>query len=561
MRGVSFRLIATGLLLSGCSGAIGNGSGSGSGSGIMGGGTSTGGGDTMVTKSPQCASAPLATGTSYVRRLTHWEYANSVADTLNVKLSDATLALIPVDIRANGFSNDFGGQLASFDSADQYSKTAEAVVGDLAKTPNWLTGFATCADTGATCRDSVVRGLGLRLFRRPATSDEVTAFGGLFDAAVAAGITTAPEAAGYVVRAMLQSPQFLYRLEAQTPPAGGGNARALDSYEIASRLSYLIWGSAPDQMLLDAAAKSELVMPDQLRAQVARMLTQPRAREIIQRYFREYLTLDDLDDATRGPAFTPALAAAMKKETLDDVADQLWDAKKPLVSTMLTTRTTIVDPMLAQFYGLGAPDANGRLSLAGAPNRVGLLTHASVLTLDGDANASIVERGLFVFRNFLCQDVPMPPPGATSVMLAPDTASERQKSDARLAHDPCASCHGQFDPLAYAFEPFDSMGAVQTKDVNGNAVRQDGWITKPMASSVPYDGVATYMNLLAQDPRVAACVTAKATQFAWGRAMTDGDQCMLADIQARMSASQGQTFADLVTAVASNPNFRYTAVQ
>jgi len=553
MRRVSFGLIATSIIFGGCTGQVGDGA--------SGGTTQPPSDDITKMQSAQCMAAPLATGSAYVRRLTRWEYANTIADTLNVHLDDTTTALIPSDIRANGFSNDFGGQLASFDNADQYSKTADAVGALLGQTPNWLAPFATCNDTGGACRDSIVHGLGLRLFRRPATPEETTAFGGLFDAAIAAGIKTAPEAAGYVVRAMLQSPQFLYRLEAQTS-TGDPNARAIDAYELASRLSYLIWASAPDSELLDAAAKGDLLSPDKLRAEITRMLAQPRGRDTIQRYFREYLTLDDLDDATRAPSFTPALAAAMKKETLDVVADQLWDAKQPLVSTMLTTRSTIVSPMLAQFYGAGTPDANGRLSLANSPNRAGLLTHASVLTVDGDANASIVERGLFVFRNFLCQDVPMPPVGATSVMLAPDTASERQKSDARLAHDPCASCHGQFDPLAYAFEPFDSMGAVQTKDVNGNAVRQDGWVTElAKAPSVPYTDVVSYMNTLAQDPRVSACVTKKVAQFAWGRAMTDGDQCMLSDIQARLNASQGRTFADLITGVAVNPNFRYTAVK
>ncbi|HXI58882.1 MAG TPA: DUF1592 domain-containing protein [Polyangia bacterium] len=548
------RLLATSFLLGGCTGAIDGG---------MQGkpGQTPPPGDTSVTRSPQCASAPLATGAAYLRRLTRWEYANSVTDTLNVKLSEAQLALIPSDIRANGFSNDFGGQLASFDSADHYSQIADAVGTTLAQTTNWLASFAMCSDTGATCRDNIIRGLGLRLFRRPVTPEEATAFGGLFDLAVAAGIGAAPDAARHVVRAMLQSPQFLYRLEAQTPSAGNVNGRALDSYEFATRLSYLTWGSAPDQALLDAAAKGDLASPDKLQSQVARMLAQPRARENIQRYFREWLTLDDLDDATRGPNFTPALAAAMKQETLDDVADQLWDGKKPLVSTMLTTRTTIVSPVLAPFYGLGMPDASGHLSLAGAPNRVGLLTQAGVLTVDGDANASIVQRGLFVFRNLLCQEVGLPPPGATAVMLAPDTASERQKSDARLQHQPCQSCHGEFDPLAYAFEPFDSMGQVQTKDANGNAVRQDGYLPETMGPSRPYDSVLAYMDLLAKDPRVSACVAAKIAQFAWGRALTSDDQCMVADIQIRMNASANHSFADLITAVATNANFRYTAVK
>jgi hypothetical protein len=409
----------------------------------------------------------------------------------------------------------------------------------------------------------MVRALALRLFRRPATPDESTAFGGLFDAAVAAGSKTAPDAAVIVVRAMLQSPQFLYRLEAQTPVAGNPNARPLDSYEIAARLSYLAWGSTPDQGLLDAAAKGDLLSTDKLRAQVTRMLSLPRARQTIQRYFREWLALDDLDDATRGPAFTPALAADMKKETLDVVGDQLWDAKKPLVSTMLTTRTTSVTPALASYYGLGTPDASGRLSLASAPNRAGLLTHASVQTIagDADANVTIIYRGLFVFRNLLCQDVPIPAANLTSVALAPETVSGRAKSEARLAHQPCQGCHGQFDPLAYAFEPFDTMGAVMVKDANGNPVRQDGFLPKGSDPSVPYNDVVSYMDLLSQDPRVGACVAKKVAQFAWGRGMTDGDQCMLEDIQGRMKASQGHTFADLISVVATSPNYRYAAVK
>jgi len=105
------------------------------------------------------------------------------------------------------------------------------------------------------------------------------------------------------------------------------------------------------------------------------------------------------------------------------------------------------------------------------------------------------------------------------------------------------------------------MGALQTKDVHGNAVRQDGYLTQPMGASLPYNDVVGYMDLLAQDPRISACVAAKVAQFAWGRAMTDGDQCMLADIQARVNAAPSRTFADLVTAVATTPNFRYTAVK
>jgi hypothetical protein len=278
--------------------------------------------------------------------------------------------------------------------------------------------------------------------------------------------------------------------------------------------------------------------------------------------------LDDLDNEVRGAAFTPQLAADMKKETLDDVGDQLWDKGQDLLS-MLTTKTTLATPALAKYYGLGAPSADGHYSLDAIPGRIGMLTHASVLTINGNANASIVQRGLFMYRKFLCQDVGLPPPNATSVMLAPDTASERVKSDARLAHDPCKSCHGLFDPLAYAFEPFDNMGGWQTKDVNGNAVRQDGWITPPVSNgvpsgpNVPYSALGEYISTLTKDARVTACIQNHVTQFAWGRAMSSGDsdKCMLDDIAGRMKTAKGQNLADLIVAITTSPYFGYTSVQ
>jgi hypothetical protein len=518
---------------------------------------------TTMNTTPACASAPLAHAGTVIRRLTAWEYVNSIADvlpTLGAPASAGLVDLLPADIRANGFSNDSGGQLVSLDHTTAYQAAADAVGASLAKSPTWLAPFATCTTTAATCRDAIVGGVGLRLFRRPVTAAETTAFGGLFDTAVGAGMTTASAAAVVVVRAMLQAPQFLYRLESQAAPTAGAVARPLDDYELATRLSYFLWSSTPDPMLLAAAKAGMLRTPDGLKAQITRMLTGPHAREMIQRYFREWLSLDDLDDANRGPAFTPQLATDMKQETLDDVADQLWDGAQPMRS-MFTTTTTKVTPALAKYYGLGAPDAAGRYSTSALTERQGLLTHAGVLTVNGDANASIVLRGLYVMRKVLCEDVPAPPPGATSVMLAPDTASERQKSDARLMHEPCKSCHGQFDPLAYAFEPFDNMGRVQTKDVNGNAVRSDGWITNPSGANVNYTGVSDYMTALAADPRVADCFASKVAEFAWGRAMDATDSCLLEDVRARMSASKTQTFADLVTAVATSPYFGYTATQ
>ena len=556
------RVAALGACLAACTGSIGdlaNGPGASSGPnpGPMGAG-STGGGSMPGVSTTPCAGMVASQSPVVVRRLTRWEYANTVADVFNVSIGpDLDNTPLPPDIRSNGFSNDVGGQLATTAQAEAYQKMADAVGASLAKMPGWLGPFAACTSVTAACRDDVVRALGLRLFRRPVTTDEITSFGALLDGTVTAGLTTVADAAVVVVRAMLQSPQFLYRLESQTP--SGSATRPVDPYELASRLSYLIWASAPDDVLLRAAASGGLTSPDGSRSQVARMLAQPHARDVIKRYFREWLDLDDLDDATRGPAFTPQLAADMKSETLDVVGDQLWDKGQPMLS-LFTTRSTIVTPGLAAHYGLAA-GTGAKLSIEQASGRVGFFTHAAVLTVNGDANASIVQRGLFMLRKVLCQDVGIPPTGATSVKLAPETASERTKSEARLKTQPCLSCHGVFDPLAYSFEPFDAMGAAITKDTNGNEVRRDGWLTGTSVGNAPYADVRAEMDLLVQDPRVRDCMTTKVAQFAWGRPMDDGDRCMLDDVRNRVDASKNKSFADMLTAVVDNADFRSTRLQ
>jgi uncharacterized protein DUF1592/uncharacterized protein DUF1588/uncharacterized protein DUF1595/uncharacterized protein DUF1587/uncharacterized protein DUF1585 len=572
------RSILMAIVLAGCSahsseGANPGSAGGGTSSGAGGSGSQPGPSSGSPSSSPgsgaQCASAPMASGNAYIRRLTSWEYTNTVTDILGWPAqTDATslgtlTALLPADIHSNGFSNDYGGQLATLDVATGYQQAADAIGAALSTTPGWLMPFAACSDVSATCRDTIVQAVGLRLFRRPLTtgaSGELASFGALFDAAVAAGKTAASDAAVVVVRAMLQSPQFLYRLESQLPPTAGAVARPLDDYEIATRLSYFLVGSAPDPTLLAAAQAGQLKAPDEVTAQVTRLQALAGARAMAQRYFREWFFLDGLDDEVRGPAFTPQLEADMKQETIDDVGVQLWDKRQPVLS-LFTTQTTHVTPALAQYYGLGAPSADGSYSTASLPGRVGFLTHAGVLTENGTATASIVYRGLFMLHSVLCENVADPPPGATAVVLAPATASQRAQSDARLKTEPCMSCHGIFDPLAYAFEPFDSMGGWQTTDVNGNAVRQDGWLTVPGAAAVPYATIAAYMQLLTQDARVSSCMTNKTTQFAWGRPMVTQDACMLQDIASRTGTAQTRTFADILAGIATSPYFLYTAVQ
>src|SRR5260370_1277575 len=187
------RLAALGICLTACTGSIGD---LGSGSPMAppkGPGSTTGSNTTTGGTPPSCVDTASSTSPVVVRRLTRWEYANTVADVLGMPIVLDLTALLPPDIRSNGFSNDIGGQLATAAHADAYQKTADAVGAALAKMPGWLAPFATCNQVAAACRDDVVRALGLRLFRRPVTTDEGATFGSLFDGAIPPCLPTAPD--------------------------------------------------------------------------------------------------------------------------------------------------------------------------------------------------------------------------------------------------------------------------------------------------------------------------------------------------------------------------------
>src|SRR6266404_5818396 len=211
MRVVSIWIATLGISAAGCTGSItegGPGPGATAAPARSTGPAGPSGGSTAACVTT--ASSPIV-----ARRLTRSEYENSVADVLGVQVGSALDGLILPDIRSNGFSNDVGGQLATVAHADAYNKAADSVATALAKSPSWLMRFARCNQTTAACRDQIAQVLGMHLFRRPLSTNEVTGFGALFDTAVAAGSVAASDAAVVVVRAMLQSPQFLYRLESQ----------------------------------------------------------------------------------------------------------------------------------------------------------------------------------------------------------------------------------------------------------------------------------------------------------------------------------------------------------
>lgn len=503
-------------------------------------------------------------GGSIVRRLTTVEYVNTVADTLGVDIAADAETRLPADLRADGFSNQVGGLLVTFDHIEAYHDLAGIIVESKADLAGWITAHSDCLTLGdAACEESFIERAGLRVWRRPLTADEVASLRPIFAAAAEEGDDFAT-GAGFVLEAMLQAPQFIYRLEVELPDDGApGDLRTLSDYEIASRLSYLLWSTSPDDALFDAAGAGSLHTEEQIAEQVERMLADPRAKDTAMRYVADWLALDGLPSITRDPElypeFTVALAEDMREETLRVAEELLWEQRAPFTA-LLTADFTWATPELAALYGMESQGEGWqRYSLDGVEHRLGMLTHAGIQAINGHGNRpSIVERGLFVLGGVLCSTVAAPPADLDIDMSdLEEDRSPRYYSEARLDNPTCNACHGQFDPMGWAFEPFDGIGAWNAQDELGNDLKEDGWLLVPgSGEQVPYQTVEEFAHVLSEEEQVSWCIgVRKPLQFAVGRPLGIDDACMSDEIAAASEAN-GDNYHSLMAAIATHPSFR-----
>jgi hypothetical protein len=502
-----------------------------------------------------------AVGPAPGRRLTKEEYANTVADLLGVALDAGDLYVLPDDQPATGggFRDDVAALLPSSVRTDAYEKLAALVV-DRVPWAGGLAAHASCTAPTAACREGFVRHLGRLLYRRPITDGDVQNLAPLFDAAGATDPAAAFEAgARLVLGAMLQSPHFLYRLERGDAVDPRTARPAPTPFELATRLSYLLWASAPGPELLDAAERGDLSRGgDALSSAVAGMLADARARRGLDAYARDWLQLYRLDARTANDALGvgAGLLAEMKQESLRLVERIALDEQRDLTE-ILTDERTELGPALAQVYGIDPVSSDfATYDLSGDPNRLGILTQPGFLILRAaPAHVSIVDRGLMVMRVFLCQEMPAPPPGAAAqIDSIPIELTDRDRFALHAAAPECAGCHDAFDPLGYPFEPFDFAGRFRTTDAYGNPLRSDGQVLLD-GTLQSYADTASFAALLAASPAVQRCLVSKLYQYGMGRSLRDEDAAVI-DRLAQAFADGGRTWAAAATAVATSPAFR-----
>jgi hypothetical protein len=507
---------------------------------------------------PLPAFAPSA---ATIHRLTRAQYTNSA----RALLGPVTVPTeIELDTQLYGFATVGAASITvSPRAAEQFESAAYDITAQVFNNAERRAALLGCAPTRAD--DACVRGFierfGRRAWRRPLEPAEVTRW--LAVSVAAAGAYRDPlKGPEHVVAGMLQSPHFLFRVERGEPVAGDPSRRRYTSYEMAARLSFLLWSSTPDDALLDAAALGGLDTAEGVRAQARRMLADPRAREALTGFWVEHFKIDRLEAQTRDralyPLWSPALARSMRTEFERIVGEVAFTEGRDL-RDLFTTRVTYLDQSLARLYGVsGTFDQTFRRHewAENAP-RAGVLTTAAFLTHNAHpVTTSPTLRGKFIRQFLLCQPIEPPPPGVTTD-IPPAPSGRPQTLRARLEElhlqtPSCAACHARMDPIGFGLEHFDAIGVYRTTD---NTLPVDA---RGTLDGQDYRDARALAAAVRAHPAMPSCLVRNVYRYATGRVEGEGEDVVIRDVT-RAFAREGYQFRVLLEALAASDGFRFAA--
>ena len=410
----------------------------------------------------------------------------------------------------------------------------------------------------------VLQKFATRAFRRPVTPAELDRLVGLVDLALKDG-DRFEKGIQLAMQAILVSPHFLFRVELETRP---GAPRALNDLELASRLSYFLWSSLPDDELLDLAIKGQLRAGKNLDAQVGRMLKDPRSREFVENFAGQWLQTRNLKlanpDRGRFDKFDEPLRDAMAKEVEMFFAAVVKDDRP--ISDFLHADYTFLNERLARHYGIAGVtgDQFRRVPLAD-PRRGGVVTMASTLTVTSNpTRTSPVKRGKWILEEILGTPPPPPPPNVADLPDDGDgdlgrkvpEATVRSRLEKHRADPNCASCHARMDPLGFGLENFDAIGA--WRDLDGKfPVDSSGTLPGGRSFQGPVELKAV---LLAKIKPFASCLTEKMMTYALGRGLEYQDRCVVEKVADSVLAGGGR-FSQLVSAIVHSDPFQKRGVE
>ncbi|HXU83200.1 MAG TPA: DUF1592 domain-containing protein [Polyangia bacterium] len=465
-------------------------------------------------------------GAAPVRRLTRLEYDNTIRDLLGL---GSVTADFTADTESNTSGFARGGAIAVGDDA-RVMLAAGASVAD--QIGGKLGSLLPCPVTAPAaeqdgCVTKFITQFGKRAYRRPLTAHETQLMQDLYKAQRAPDVgATFEQAMATLVGAIIQAPQFLYHWElGSNAPTKDGNLIKYNSYEIASKLSYLLWKTMPDDKLFEAADGDALATPEQIALQARRMLDDDKAKMGLADFHLQWSEIGDLvkipkDDSIKD--YNPDVAQAMINETRDFVTSTLLGKGPGTLQALLTSNQTVADARLAKIYGASASGTTPQPLTLDAKQRAGIFTLLAFLTAKADTGDSHpVKRGDTILRRTLCMEFKLPdnvPPVADST---PGGATTRERFSMHSMM-PCATCHVIIDPIGFAFEEFDAIGAYRTMD-QGKKIDSTGTATTPGGATLKFNDAVDLMNQMAALPEVSDCLTTQWLRYMLGRREVAGE--------------------------------------
>lgn len=401
------------------------------------------------------------------------------------------------------------------------------------------------------CATQILGDFGKRAWRRPLDAEEIGRLVAFVDLAKSQG-DDFETGIRLALQAILVSPNFLFRVEVD-PDLASTEAHALNNWELASRLSYFLWSSMPDEELFQLAEEGKLGEDAVLRAQVVRMLDDPKAASLVDNFATQWLFIDVIDTAQPDyaifPDFDDDLRTAMRTETRMFVEELL--RTNAGIEQLLLADFTYLNERLAQHYDIPYTGTDfQRVQLEGEGRR-GLLGHGGLLTsLSFPTRTSPVKRGAWVLGNLLCSEPPAPPPGVENLPTSPTEGKTlREQMEAHSTDPSCANCHKLMDPIGFGMENYDGIGMWRDMD-NGAPVDASG----RLPDGTEFNGTAELAPILAANPLYAECTTEKFMTYALGRGVEYWDKPQLELLIERLGEDFG--YRDLITEIVLSPAFR-----
>jgi len=511
--GAALALVLAGVA-PGCDGQIMDPLGSGGGGGGPGGGGPGGGGALESTPAPSTRFA----------RLSHEQWENAVRDLFRLDARTGLSESFRTDPTSGGYI--FGNDTTSLEVDelmwDGYrraaSQLATMVSGDAAIMAEIMPGTTGDPEVDA---EEFIRSFGLRVHRRPLTADQVSRYMEVYRAGAGMyeGLSNFDAGIRLLIEAFLQSPHFLYRVEQSTEAEDG--LVPLDSWEIASRLSFALWNTMPDDELIAAAQADELTNPDATRAQAERMLDDPRAEDVVDRFHHQLLNVDKFVGIRPSDTFFPEVSDRLNEYVVTEQSLFIRDVyvRGGSWGDVLTATDTYVNDELARLYGLEGTYGSEFVPAELDPTqRAGVFSHLGFLASNAtSAQPDPIHRGVFLAERIACSEIAAPPDDIPAIP-SPDGQTNREAIET-LTEDPttvCAGCHAVIiNPFGFPFESFDAVG--QWRDLDNGLAVDTTAAPRIGNTNVPVSGAVELAHALADSEVVHECYAKHWVEFAFGR--------------------------------------------